>query len=197
MSDRSYKRWFVHDDRLSPTRQLNQHLEYLPLRLQSRLRGIVEGMSQVLEVTCSIVSTITQQGTSSYLARSFPERHALVAYAPETRPTVLLGLNKRPFSDLQKDGIEIVASISKHQVDPRRVLMGAIIEVLGSTQVDVARNELIDRCLVTTMALLPTGFEGRLPLAWIVAMGDGNLIAPIILPPTLNEIESGTWEQTP
>jgi hypothetical protein len=74
--------------------------------------------------------------------------------------------------------------------------MAAIIGALGSKQ-GIFRNERVDMCLATTMVLLPTGFEGHLPLAWIVAMGDGNLIAPIVLPPTLNEIEFGTWELTP
>jgi hypothetical protein len=182
---------------LSPRRQLEQHLESLPLHMQRRMETLVGGIATTLEGTCSTAVIMADQGISPGWARDFPERHALVAYAPDIRPTVVVGLSDRTCADLQIAGTQLAARMSSVQINPMRGLLQAVHSALGSTIVGVLDLQLIYKLLAMTLVLVPTGFEGRLPLAWTVALGDGNLIAPILLPPTLQEIETDSWECRP
>ncbi|MBV8521577.1 MAG: hypothetical protein JOY71_05515 [Acetobacteraceae bacterium] len=120
--------------------------------------------------------------------REFPERHALFHYDPALGQYTDLMLVSASWRDIQARGNGILANQARLKVDPFEALHVSVKLLLAG---EIKGAEL----LAFVTALAPTADARRFPIVWVVMMTDGKeMISPLILPPSIEEIENGSWE---
>jgi hypothetical protein len=187
----------VKEDSMSPEAQLMGWLATVPPRIQQRLRSHVRSIADLLEGTCTSNVELAAQRLSASYTRCCPERHALIAYAPDVRPTAVLALCATPWPELQVEGEHCVARARSHGMEPRRAIEEAVHLALASPKSRLLDCDLVRKTIATAVASTPAEVCGRLPIAWAVVVGKrASAVIPVILPPTIQEIEAGTWENS-
>jgi hypothetical protein len=181
---------------LSPEAQLSSYLKILPVERRAGMSPLVNQAAAMLEAACSVTIEMTGGVPRMAYCRSFSARHALLACATDVQTTAFLGSSELPWSELQAQGEEYLLRARISNIDPARSLLSGTHAALAAPR-GPDDPEMFSALLAAAAAVLPTPFSGRFPQAWVVAMGDGNLIIPVILPPTIKELETGTWEVVP
>jgi hypothetical protein len=176
---------------ISPEAQLMSTLGGLPEELQEHLRSHFRRIADELELACPVNVELTSHGFAAGYTRCFNERVALIAYAPDVRSTVAVSLCPLPWEELRALGERYVAQFQSRGIKPFRALLECVYASFQSTAID------LDLLHGIAAVVDPTKLDGRLPVAWALALAENaHAMIPVILPPTMQEIEAGTWEMS-